>query len=154
MSFTVLESSNFQETCFFEQAGRIPKRDGTAERARSVASKVERERSLAPSTSAVDLSVTSELLPPTVSCSNMPMVPSTSKVTEHPVVAGKCSNCFCSATSSAHARVGIKQFESKESLALFERMLRSADDDAQIHYNEDRGKGNQPRPGHWLRTEY
>ena len=77
----------------------------------------------------MDLSVESELLLPTVSCTNMPTVPTTERKSEFPVVSGKCTNCFMCALSSAHARVGAMAFESKEALNFFIRMHASEEDE-------------------------
>ena len=76
----------------------------------------------------MDLSVESELLLPTVSCTNMPAVPTTERKSEFPVVFGKCTNCFMCALSSAHARVGAMTFESKEA-HFFIRMHASEEDE-------------------------
>ena len=109
---------------------RIPKRDGVAERARTAARKAEREKAAQPAAQ-IDLSVHSELALPTVSCSNTPVVPSTSRGSEHPVVNGKCINCFLDASSAAHSRVGSKSFDSKEALAFFVRM-HTTDEEEQV----------------------
>ena len=107
---------------------RVPKRDGTAERARTDARKAERERSQ-PAPPPMDLSVESELLLPTMSCTNMPAVPTTERKSELPVVSEKCTNCFMCALSSAHSRVGAMALESKEAINLFIRMHASEEDE-------------------------
>ena len=80
----------------------------------------------------MDLSVESELSLPTVSCSNVPAVPTTERRHEFPVVCGKCTNCFLSALSSAHSRVGVLSFESEEALNFFTRMHASEEDEAVV----------------------
>ena len=110
---------------------REPKRDGTAERARTATRKAERERSH-PAPPPVDLTVELELLIPTVACTNMPTIPTTERRSAFPVVAAKCTNCFMSALSSAHSRVGAVAFDNREAMNFFIRMHASEEDEAVV----------------------
>ena len=80
----------------------------------------------------VDLTVESGAVLPTVSCTNLPAVPSTERHSEFPVVRGKCTNCCMSALSSAHSRVGAMTFESEQALNFFVLMHASEEDEAVV----------------------
>ena len=117
---------------------RTPKRNGSAERARTAQRKVERERQMPPPapmaardkpvpaveqprqspptppptlgkcSAAQPLSSTLSL--PTVSCTNCPTIPTSERRPEYPVVSGRCTSCMMAAIGPAHKPVGTLQF--------------------------------------------
>ena len=139
---------------------RTPKRNGSAERARTAQRKVERERQMPPPapmaardepvpaveqprqspptppptlgkcSAAQPLSSTLSL--PTVSCTNCPTIPTSERRPEYPVVSGRCTSCMMAAIGPAHKPVGTLQFPEAEQFAMFVHAYHVEDEEGSV----------------------